>query len=214
MRSVLDSRQLILGLLLMMSPIIATEADSRVKYASSNESFVIVKGTSSLHDWSVRGDQIDGFAELKEMIAGLSLGDIFALTSDSDKPVVHVSVSADSLKSDKKAMDKKMYEALKVDQFPRITYELTSISAAEMKDPSHLTLKTAGTLTITGVSRPLEMTVQVEVSGQNAIIFEGNTRLKMTDFQIKPPKAMLGMLKTGDEVEISFKWIVRSPSAG
>jgi len=197
----------------MSSPIIATEAESRVKYASSNESFVNVKGTSSLHDWSVGGGRIEGFAELKEMIAGMSLKDIFSLASDSEKPVIQVSVSAHSLKSDKKAMDKKMYEALKADQFPLITYELTSITSAEMKDPSHLTVKTTGTLTITGVSRPLEMTVQVEASGQNAIIFEGSTRLKMTDFQIKPPKAMLGMLKTGDEIEVNFKWIVQSPSA-
>jgi hypothetical protein len=210
MRSMLDSWKLILALLFLIYPLILTGAETRIKYASSNESFVIVKGTSSLHDWSVRGSQIDGFTEFKKIIEGMTLADIFTSTSDSEKPLVHVSISASSLKSDKKAMDKKMYEALKVDQFPEITYELTAVSAAEMKDSSHLTLKTNGSLTITGVSRPLEMDVQVDVSDQNAMIFEGNARVKMTDFQIKPPKAMLGMLKTGDEIEISFKWIVRS----
>jgi hypothetical protein len=188
---------------------VMTGVETRVKYAPSNESFVIVKGTSSLHDWSVRGGPIDGYAEFKEAIAGISLGDIFMLSSDSDKPVVHVSISANSLKSEKKAMDKKMYSALKSDQYPFITYDLTTINVTEVNDKSHLMIKTTGSLNIAGVLRPLEMSVMVAGDMQNAIVFTGSTRLKMTDFQIKPPKAMLGMLKTGDEVEVEFKWVIR-----
>jgi hypothetical protein len=33
---------------------------------------------------------------------------------------------------------------------------------------------------------------------------KGNVPLKMTDFKIKPPTAMLGAMKTGDAVTVKF----------
>ena len=50
------------------------------------------------------------------------------------------------------------------------------------------------------------------------IKISGNTSLKMTDFKIEPPAPTLGLgaLKTGDEVKISFEWILglKTPAAG
>jgi hypothetical protein len=38
-----------------------------------------------------------------------------------------------------------------------------------------------------------------------SISFAGSKKLKMTDYKIKPPTALLGSLTTGDEVEIVFQ---------
>jgi hypothetical protein len=42
-----------------------------------------------------------------------------------------------------------------------------------------------------------------------------DTALKMTDFKIQPPASTiaLGAIKTGDEVKISFGWILRPKTA-
>jgi hypothetical protein len=39
----------------------------------------------------------------------------------------------------------------------------------------------------------------------------GTTALKMTDHAIKPPAPAvgLGLIKTGDEVKISFEWVTK-----
>jgi hypothetical protein len=45
------------------------------------------------------------------------------------------------------------------------------------------------------------------ISG-NRIQIKGSKKVKMTDFNISPPTAMLGTLKTGDEVTISFTLVM------
>jgi hypothetical protein len=49
----------------------------------------------------------------------------------------------------------------------------------------------------------------LRLDGQRLRIW-GNTALRMTDFRIEPPapKIALGVVKTGDEVKISFEWVV------
>lgn len=209
--SVLDPGKWVIVILVFLSPMVMTGNETRIKYAPAEENFVLVKGTSSLHDWSVKSDQIQGRVELKGMLGSLSLNEIFSSSSDAEKPVVQVSIPAASLISNKKAMDHNMYKALKTSEYPAITYDLKEITAVEIKDAARLIIQTRGFLNVAGVSRTLEMSVTVDESKNNTIVFAGNTSFKMSDFEIKPPKAMLGMLKTGNEVLIEFKWAI-SPS--
>jgi polyisoprenoid-binding protein YceI len=46
--------------------------------------------------------------------------------------------------------------------------------------------------------------IEVEQSG-NAFTVKGTTDFRLTDFQIDPPTALMGTIKTGDEVTIEFK---------
>ena len=38
----------------------------------------------------------------------------------------------------------------------------------------------------------------------NIIVFRGELTLKMSDYEISPPTALMGTIKTGDEVTIRF----------
>ena len=33
--------------------------------------------------------------------------------------------------------------------------------------------------------------------------------MKMTDFKVKPPQAMLGAIKSGDRIKLGFEWNVK-----
>lgn len=49
--------------------------------------------------------------------------------------------------------------------------------------------------------------INIQVEGHptsNGIAFKGNKKLKMTDFNMEPPKAMFGILKADDDVTVSF----------
>ena len=60
-----------------------------------------------------------------------------------------------SLKSGKKDMDQKMYEAMKTDRHPQIQYQLTKFELAEgtKADQAEFDVETTGNLTIAGVTR-------------------------------------------------------------
>ena len=48
----------------------------------------------------------------------------------------------------------------------------------------------------------------VVADGGKRVTFSGSTKVKMTDFGIKPPAPSigLGLIKTGDDVTLSFEW--------
>ena len=49
------------------------------------------------------------------------------------------------------------------------------------------------------------MEVRAKDGSDGSITFNGSKKLKMTDYGIKPPTALLGTMTTGDEVEIVFQ---------
>ena len=59
-------------------------------------------------------------------------------------------------------------------------------------------------MTITGVSKPVNMPVTL-TSSDKGVLVEGNTRLEFATFNLEPPAVFLGMLKVGPQIRISFK---------
>jgi len=66
-----------------------------------------------------------------------------------------------------------------------------------------------GTLTVHGVAKPNTMPVTIERIADRKLKVTGTTSVKMTDHGIKPPSPPLigGLIKTGDEVKITFEWV-------
>jgi polyisoprenoid-binding protein YceI len=60
-----------------------------------------------------------------------------------------------------------------------------------------------GNLTIAGNQKSISFPVTATVTA-NGIVFKGTTSFKMTSFGVTPPKALLGTIKTGDEITIEF----------
>jgi polyisoprenoid-binding protein YceI len=73
----------------------------------------------------------------------------------------------------------------------------------EVKDT--FTLKTVGTLTVAGKKSTIEMDVTANRLTDGTVKATGMVPIKMTDFGIKPPTAIFGRLKTGDDVKVNFE---------
>ncbi|HTA26291.1 MAG TPA: YceI family protein, partial [Bacteroidia bacterium] len=69
------------------------------------------------------------------------------------------------------------------------------------------TISAKGTLTIAGVTKPIDMLIKVSAPNQGYLTFEGSQTIKMTDYGITPPTALLGTMKTGNEITINFKTV-------
>jgi len=152
-------------------------------------SFVYINGTSTLHDWTASVEQMKG--TLQAEVEDNHLVKISSLS---------MSIPATSLKSGKEAMDKNIYKALKTDQYPEIVYRLKSHTI------HNGAITTKGELTIAGVTKSVETKVTQKEAGKH-IKIDGEVKLKMSDFNIKPPEFLFGAFKTGDEITITFHFM-------
>lgn len=96
-------------------------------------------------------------------------------------------------------MDDNAYEALVAKKYPEIQFELIEIET--ITDQS---LRAKGNLTIAGTKSLVPLQVDYKITG-NTIQFFGSFPITFTQFNIEPPKALLGTIKTGDKLQISFE---------
>lgn len=161
---------------------------------------IVVKGTSTIHDWEVDVEEMDINMKLdpEQLSADSSTGNAvesFALT-----------VPVESMESGKGKMNRKMYGALKKDDHPNITFDLQS---AELAAGSPSELNVTGDLMIAGTTKPVSFPVTFTQVNVDSYSFEGSYSLNMKEYDVDPPSAMLGTIRTGEEVEIVFNLVVK-----
>jgi polyisoprenoid-binding protein YceI len=177
-----------------------------IRYQASPGSKVKLDGTSTIHDWTVEGGILGGFIE---MDSNFPLDPSKPSTDLKVTPKVEVNVPVRSLKSGKKPMDDIMHDALKVKDHATIKYTLKELKPKARKAGEPLKFDAKGDLTVAGVTKPVGMEVTMEPMAGNKLKSSGVAEVKMTDFGIKPPSPSitLGLIKTADEVKITFEWI-------
>ncbi|MDQ8004670.1 MAG: YceI family protein [Pedobacter sp.] len=185
-------------IVLAVLPFFALTGNAQTAKLSLKESSIIVKGTSSLHDWRCKTEQFSG--DISYSANALTLKDI---------TTVNLELVVKSLRSIKEngnyyetGMDKNTYKALNADKFPKITFVLTDISNLKAS-AGKADFVAKGNLTIAGSQKAISFPVNATLTA-NGIIVKGSTTFKMTTFGITPPKALLGTIKTGDEITIVF----------
>lgn len=166
-----------------------------------------IDGTSTVHDWTVESKLISGSMELEgDFPSDLN---VEAVPAVSGKPKVDVRISCRSLKSGKPTMDQVMLTAMKADDNPWINYSLKSLtpSKKERKSGDALVYDSVGDLTVSGVKKEIKMPVSISPT-EKGLKIEGKVKIKMSDFEIDAPapKIALGLIKTGDEVDLTFVW--------
>ena len=100
--------------------------------------------------------------------------------------------------------DEAMREILEPAKFPELrfdwsAFQATSVDAAAQK----LSGVAVGRLTIHGVAREIAMPVTVAVDASKRLAIDGQTRVKMSDFGVRPP-SKLGLISVEDEATL---WI-------
>ena len=158
------------------------------KYVINNKaSEMTINGTSSIHDWTSVVQTIEGSVKID------SEGSEIVSLNDLSIPML-----VKSIKSGKNGMDKNTYKAMEETRYPNILFLLNSIETG----PKDLTYK--GNLTISGVTKEVSGLVNYTQSGASNFNFTGEINLNMTTYNIDPPKAMMGTIKTGDKVTIKY----------
>ena len=166
---------------------IVVTANAQKNYTLDAKPSFSVSGTSTMHDWTMKSSTGTGTANLT--VANSKLEKISNLTID---------ITAETIKSEKTSMDKVAYKTLKTDKFKTIKYVLKSATKA-----NETTWNLVGTYTIAGVAK--EVKTQVKATVTNGVVtLEGSNKITFTQFGMKSPTAMLGTIKTGEDLKIKF----------
>jgi polyisoprenoid-binding protein YceI len=174
-----------------------TNTFAQVKYHAQALNLT-VSGTSTLHDWDIKTTkgQVDAsisVADSKIIFSGLSF-----------------SVPAESLKSGHGAMDKNTYKALNTQKNPNISFVLLSGNVTSLSANTYQ-LKGIGKLTIAGKTMQTDLITTLKYNpANNSFLCTGTKKFKMSEYGVKPPTVMLGTIKTGDDISISYNLTIIS----
>ncbi len=160
---------------------------------SPTKSSLMVKGTSSIHDWEM---------ELKDMRGNAEF--VIEQNKVKELKTSEFICKVENLESDNSTMNKKAHKALRSEKYPEISFKSSSINFSD-----HSTGNFSGTITgaarIGGESKTLSIPFKGELTSDNYLNINGETKIKMSEFNIDPPTAMLGALKTGNQVTVEFQ---------
>ncbi len=150
-------------------------------------------GTSTLHDWHM--DATQGSTDAVFVLNGDKLVSLSKLT---------FVLPVKNLKSESNAMDKNTYKAMNTDANPNIQFVLSSATVAPAGGNNY-SIKALGKLTISGTTKDTELTATGTYNpSDKTLTVSGSKSMKMTDFNVKPPTVMLGTIKTGNDITITY----------
>ena len=166
---------------------------------------ITIAGTSNIHAYTASTTAV---RVTRVALAGGVTGPGFwdAIVKPGALEAFEVAIPAAQLSSPKDGLDKNMHKALKVQEHPDITFRLTAVEPGAGPGA----LKARGVLRIAGVEREVVLGLQTE-RHDAALTVKGKLDLLMTDYGIKPPTAMLGMLKTDPKVTVTFETVLGVP---
>lgn len=148
-----------------------------------------ILGTSSLHDWEITAEKQKGNIQI----------------ADSEDLVLEdlkMSFDVEALKSGKSGMDKNTQKALNYSKYKTIDFNLKEVKSIS-KTATGYNLVVVGELSIAGTKKAIELVLSL-VKNDGMVKVTGEKQLKMTTFNIEPPRALLGTIKTGDDITIKF----------
>lgn len=175
-------------------------AQSNYKITESKDIAMKLSGTSTLHDWVMNAQTFTGEAQF-----------VFEKSNTSQLKVIKslsFNLIVTDLKSGEKGLDKNAYKALKTDRFKDIQYKLTD-AVIVLEKPGRYLIKTEGMLTIAGITKEVKMDVYAVVNDDGSVTCKGSNKLLMTDYKVKPPKFMLGAMKTGDAITLNYTLVYK-----
>lgn len=187
----------ILIFLFTISGNVLAQSDS---YSLLDKSTIQVEGTSTLHDWTADAEKVNSEISF----------DTSALEEQAN-PVTSLSLTipVESLESGKGKMNRKMYDALKKDDHPNIMFELSNAEVTEADSAmTTMEMNATGDLTIAGTNKEITLPVTGEKQDDGSYKFTGEYEMNMEDYNVDPPSAMFGTIKSGEMVTITFELYV------
>ncbi len=181
---------------------IATTSGAAAPASKPVTSKVWLKGDSTVRSFRCDAKRVE--TKLKGLDQA---GSMDALAKSEIDGAVKILVS--SLDCANGTMNEHLQDALKMRQHPEIALRVQSVQLGA-RNGDNVKITANGDLTLSGQTRPVVIN---GVARQTAtgLVMQGEHRLKMTEFGVKPPSLMLGTMKVKDDVTVGFELAVPAP---
>ena len=161
-----------------------------------------VEGGSTIRSWTCKSTDVSATVEATGTNAVAQL-----LAGEKVVKTVDVTLTSEKLDCGGGTMNDHMKKALKVGDFPTITFRLATYDLKHGADGISGTL--IGTLTLGGVKKSISIPA-TGTTEDGALHVLGSYELKMTDYDLTPPKLMFGRIKVRDDVTVKFDLLLKS----
>ncbi|MDZ7659069.1 YceI family protein [Fodinibius sp.] len=167
---------------------------------------VWIEGEAGMISYQCNAENLSGVGKVNNTNSSLD-----NITQDDEQIEISVSLPVESLSCGKRAMDKDMYEALKSNSYPNISYKLLSAQLAENNSDTTgwMNIHTRGIMEIAGVQDTTSFMVQGKLLSENRFQVKGSKHIHMDTYNIERPTAMLGLIKASKDLSVHFDVIVQ-----
>jgi len=179
---------LIISLIIISNPVFAKNKITLLPDSSS----ITVQGTSSLHDW-----------EMHVKLRSQSIEYKTPSNSIEELKDIQININASDLKGSNNIMEGFAHNALKLKEYPFITFYLTQVEIRESESFSFSAIAT-GQLEIAGSKRTVRLPLSGKILSETKFNLSGKLDLRMSDFGVKAPKALFGAITTHDEISVIY----------
>jgi polyisoprenoid-binding protein YceI len=192
-------RALLVTLVLASASMAQSAGPTKTRLVLRPESRLWIEGGSNLHDWKCDAKSV--VAEVR-VTRGAT-----AQPNGVESGTLTVPVAGVECGNGK--MNENLRKALKSNEHQEIRFSITSAELVDSGEGGVIVVAAHGDLTVAGTTRPIVLSVTGADAGDGtALKVSGRVEMKMTDFGIQPPTALLGMLRTKNEVRILFNLVM------
>lgn len=185
--------------LLTFATTAAAQARDTVRVDTGHGSRVWIEGGSNVADWACRATTFDARVELDA-----SAPRVESVTEGIRR--VSVKLSARDLKCGNRKMEHDLYAALKANDPANPSWIVAAFNT--IGRPSADNVDTQGTLLVAGVEKYVETRITTERLADGTLRARGAVPLLMTDFGIKPPVGLFGLIRSKNEIVVKFELVI------
>lgn len=189
MKSTFKKFAFLSSLMLMLSCVGFTQTNYQATVVD-----IKLSGTSNIHDW--------------EMVAKTGTSSATFVVNNNGQVTSLTALSfvlpAVNLKSGHGQMDKNTYKALNTSKNPNLSFTLTS-GTVTATGGNNYQINAVGKLSIAGTIKHTDLQATGKYNpADKSFTVTGVKKMKMTDYNVAPPKALMGTIKTGDAISIAY----------
>ncbi|WP_340103982.1 YceI family protein [Rhodohalobacter sp. 8-1] len=171
-------------------------------------SSMTIKGSSTLHGWTV---------EATDFSVQFSIPNNWFQSDDnwngSDIDTLAVTVPVEHLDGGRNKMNRDLREALRFEAHPQIRFTWDEIGFTGQTGIGKSATVT-GSVTVAGVQREIEFGTDIRLNEWNQIVAKGSVTMNMTDYNIEPPTALFGVIRTDEKIELMFELYFEKENQG
>lgn len=196
-------RKIILSLLTCLTFVISGGGliSAQIIYTPDVEkSKLWIEGSSNVNKFECQARSHSGFASVQQG------PEITLRDAESENIEIKMTIEVKSFNCGQSRMNRDLNTALQSDRHPEIIfdYERSNVLSTNPGTPESYQLEVFGTLTVAGVSKEIRIEAEGIIESEDKLRVKGNKVIKMTDFSVEPPVAMLGLVRANDELNVHF----------